>query len=154
MSKKVIIELKFLDDILKTLYKSKNESMSLYEIFKIFYKVTPQDNENLLLNFGVTYPDLETKGLTMKEFFKEHKKLDFKLERLKKALEFLESENTIYRLDNKNFRITFKGIIQYSKSFEKEYQKEVDDRFFNKSTVILGLIVALITAVIGLFIKC
>lgn len=154
MSKKVVIELKFLDNILKTLYESKNESMSLYEIFKIFYKVTPQDSENLLINFGVTYPDLETKGLTHKEFFKIHEKLDFKLERLKKALEFLESENMIYKINNKKFRITFKGIVQYTKSFEKEYQKEVSDRFFNKSTVIIGLIIALITSVIGLFIKC
>lgn len=154
MSKKVVKELGFLDDILKALYKSRNECLSIFEIFNRFYRVTPQDNKSLPLDFGTTYPDFDTESLTLDEFFDKHDKLDFKLERLKKALEYLETENMIYRLDNKNYRISFKGIIQYSKSFEQEYKKEIDDRYFNKSTVIVGLIIALFTTVVALFTNC
>lgn len=145
----------YLDDVLEQVFLSKSHTISVYDIFKNIYGHDVQSDKNLILKTGNSYNLDNIKNITIEEFFNIHDLLDFEFFKLSNALAYLKDSNCILEISDKEFRITFKGIIQYSKGYFNQYKKEKDDKLFNKTNVIITQFISILALIVALFFdKC
>lgn len=137
----------FLDDILYEIYETKGKGKNITEIFDSFYGYSPISDNNLSLNFGNQYPNLQASNI--EDFFNKNEALDYEFLKVKQALLYLENEKLIYRITESNFDLTYLGIKKLSKTFFDEYKDEKFQKYFNRTTVTIGLSVS----TIGLILK-
>jgi hypothetical protein len=73
-------------------------------------------------------------------------------ERLVEALYFLNREGYVTLNSKFEVKITYKGIIQYSKTFLAEHKKIKSDRLLNKWNIYVTILLTLIGLIAGLLI--
>lgn len=132
----------FLDDILLEIYKTKGKGKNIVDIFQSFYGHTPISDSDTILNFGNQYPDLANETKSIDDFFNRHDALDYEFLKVKQALTYLENKGLLYRINEKTFDLTYSGIMKLSKTFVDDYKKERFDKYFNRTTVTIGLLIS------------
>lgn len=141
----------FLDDILKYLVTdSVDYTKSFDDLYKdMFGRELSEDNKiNALGYYKSIYQD---NAKSFEELFSQSIADNIKAqgEKLVEALLFLNNKQFI-RLDvNFNVRITFEGIIQYSKTFLKEYKKQVKSELLNKWNILITIFIGMLGIIIG-----
>lgn len=145
----------FLDDILLDIYETKGRGKSIVGVFKSFYGHSPISDTKSSLNFGTQFPDLINKSYSIDDFFNRHDTLDYEFLKIKQAIIYLESEKLIYRITDKDYDLTYLGIAKLSKTFVDDYKEERFEKYFNRTTITISLLVSTIgLALTVIFSKC
>lgn len=146
-------DFQFLDDILYEIYETKGKGKNINEIFNSFYGHSPISHKNSTLNFGIQYPNIQASNI--EDFFNKYEALDYEFLKVKQAILYLENNNLIYRITESKYDLTYLGIKKLSKTFVDDYKNELFEKYFNRTTITLGLLISTIGLILTVvFSKC
>lgn len=141
----IISNYELLDSILEHLIKCENYQKSYKTLIEDIYKTKLEEEKihNLeKLDFDKLFDTLFTRNdRNLKRY-----------EKLKEAISYLEENNFIKLLPDKNYiKLTYYGIIQYSKSFVKTYEIEKHKSILDVYSIYINLALTIINLLIVYF---
>lgn len=142
--------LKYLDDILGYLINSSpNYKLSFNELYKrVNEREFEEDNKWNGQNFFMTLSKNDENPFEI-NISDTTQALG---EKLVEALYFLHKEGLVTLDASFNIKVSYKGIIQYSKTFVAEHNKIQSDRILNKWNIYISIFLTLIGLIAGLLI--
>lgn len=146
--KEIENNLKLLDSILKCLIQDTPNYITTLETLyeKVFGHPLAKDGKSGHINFVI----IHGKDFNFNDFNSMSDNLKAEYLKFNFACNYLFSENLVSIDDKNQIVITYKGIIQYSKSFLTEHKQNESKRLFDKYISIITLGISLITFLIGL----
>ena len=144
--RKIISNYELLDSILEYLINCENYQKSYVVLINDVYK-TKLEEEKIANLEKLNYDELFDTLFTRKD------RNSKRFEKLKEALSYLQDNNFIKLLpEEKSFRLTFDGIIQYSKSFVKIYKYERHKSILDVYNIYITIAIAIVSLLVGYFI--
>ena len=153
--KNIINNFELLDNILSFLISDCNAYNGSFD--NLYLKITGRDltEDNKTHNLGYLQLIIKNNESSIDNFFNGSFS-DNTLaqgEKIVEACYFLMHNNYIRISQDFNLKITYQGIIKYSKSFKQEYKENENKRLFDKWSSLITFGISIFTFLIGLKIE-
>ena len=140
----VIINLQLLDTILGHLINCEDYKKSYVVLIDDIYHTKLKEEK------GSNLENMDLEGLFDTLIYRKDRNSK-SIEKLKEALCYLEEERFIKLLSDNYVRITFKGIIQYSKSFVKVYKFDRHKSILDVYNVYISIGLTMVGLLVGYY---